>query len=401
MRKLIATEGGHGRSVRVFTEDAGTKSFVRVQWREAGRRRQESWPNTANNRALAKSYAKGVAERLDERRVEPSARLRVSDVFDRWSLANDHWRPRTRALNTDRWKKFQAFAGSALYADRVTPELVDSFRAAMKAQGHAVNQIAEHVKVVKAAYRFARERKLLSENPLAEYRMKIPKDERAKRLPEYTPRECAAILAQLSPKDAKQWRPWAAVVLDAVLGRRQKALLHLRWSDVDLAKRVIVWPAETDKMGEEWTTKLPRDAVRALRVAAVWRARAGYEGPWVFFRPGKGLRDLSNGYARSARQAKRDAAKPDTPWSYSSLNDALHRAADAAGVPRVKGRAMHGFRRMAATTAAELSGNPVEGLAWIGDTDIRMAARYLKPREAAQSALAARVAVPTLNEEGE
>ena len=52
--------GKRGAYVRAFLE----KGLVRVQWKENGRRKTESWRDTPDNRSVAAAFAEGVAEWL-------------------------------------------------------------------------------------------------------------------------------------------------------------------------------------------------------------------------------------------------------------------------------------------------------------------------------------------------
>lgn len=376
-RKLIAKLGSHGRTVRVFEEGP----LVRVQWREAASRRTESWPATASGRKEARAYAKGVEERLARRAPEAPRAVTVGELGEAFVLAHpvpETWRPKTRATFDARWKVWLAFATRERRIDTVTPETLDRFRAAMRAEDYAVNQIANHVQMVKAVWRFAKERKLLAENQIADYRMKLSRDQRKAEIPEWTPAECERILAELSPRKSTGWRAFVAIVLDALLGGRSNALLALEWRDVDLTRRVLRWRPELDKLARDREQPLPREAVYALRVAAVWRRRIGYTGPFIL--PG-------------AQARTRDRK----PWTYQALNQALHEAHARAfpGAPWVPYRAMHGFRRMNVNNVLKLTGDLAKAGQWIGDTDLRTLAKsYVRARPEELRDLSSRVALP-------
>ena len=152
--KTLKQYGEHGRTVRVYTEttNGGTR-YVRVRWREGGRRRTESFHDTRENRERAHAYAKGVAHRLDQRTSAPPPPITLYDLFNRYIAGNPHWRPSQLRNVKARWKKFQAFAGMGRGAHTVTKTMLDEFRAEMAKPGaarsgkaHAVNQIAQHVK---------------------------------------------------------------------------------------------------------------------------------------------------------------------------------------------------------------------------------------------------------------
>lgn len=371
-RKLVKEYGSHGRSVRVFIEtfaDSRRQDLVRVEWREHGKRKTESLPNSRDNQARAKAFAEGVAERLTLHGTVEREALTMHELGERYLLAHptpETWRPKTRRTFLTRWKVWITFARAERVIDTVTPETLDEFRAALRSQEYAINQIVNHVQMIKSVYRFARARKYLAENPIADYVMKLSRDQRRLEVPEWTAEECGKILGELSPRSPKYWRAYVAIALDATLGGRSNALLHLEWRDVDMTKREVRWRPELDKLAKDRPQPLPRDAVRALRIAKVWRARIGYDGPFII--PGD-----------AKRQKHRH--KPLGAYSYQALNQALRNAADRAGVTWIDYRAMHGFRRMVLNNALALTGNLTRAGQFIGDTDMRTLTRsYVRVR---------------------
>lgn len=371
-RKLIKEYGSHGRSVRVFVEtfaDARRQELVRVEWREQGRRRTESLPNSSENRTKAKAFAEGVESRLGLAGAGRIERVTMHALGERYLLAHptpETWRPKTRSTFLGRWKVWLTFATPNRAIDTVTPETLDEFRAALKGQDYAINQVANHIQMVKSVYRFARARKYLVENPIADYAMKLSRDQRRLEVPEWTADECTKILAELSPRSERHWRAYVAIVLDAALGGRSNALLHLERRDVDLAARSVRWRPELDKLAKDRPQPLPRAAVRAIRIAYVWHRRIGYTGPFLL--PG------------DERRRKR-AARAESPYSYQALNQALKNAAERAGVAWIDYRAMHGFRRMVLNNALALTGNLTRAGQFIGDADMRTLTRsYVRVR---------------------
>lgn len=375
--------GLRGKRVRVYTCSTGSGTdLVRVEWREGGRRVRESWVDSRENRKAAKAYGEGVAERLAQRATIVRTRKFVGEVVEAYKLANSHWRLATLKSASYRLKRFLTFCGDSLYIDQVTPELIDEFRAAAKrsptektGKPMAPTQVAACAREVKALTRFAKARKLVSENTLADYKVQMSKDDEKMETQEYTNDQWAKVLAQLDPKNARQWRPYCLVLLAGVLGPRQKALRHLTWADVDLTKRTVKWRKEFDKMGKERVQPMPRDAVYAIRVARVWARRDGYVGPWLFY----GVQE-------------RTRAKP---YGYAALNYQLLSAEDRAGVKHIEYRAMHGLRRTSAGNVFEATGGNLKDAGdWIGDTDLKSLAKYLKTRDTRQQEVAGMVSIP-------
>lgn len=380
-RKEIVRFGKRGAWVRCFLE-AGHE-LVRVQWIPAKGQREktESWPNTPANRAIAKTYAQAVYERLTAPATTPAlVRLTLRELWSRYLTAeSSHLRGKTITNYASRWSKFELFAGRDAFVDTITAETLDEFRQTMRRtvspktkRGHAVNQIAEHVKLVKQVFAWGRKRKLLKENPLLEYTMKVAKDDTKVETVEYSNADWAKILGALDHRNSRQWRAYVAILLAGVLGPRENALLHLEWTDIDLVARTVRWVPRWDKLGRDRLQPLPRDAVRAFRIAAVWRRRQGHTGAHVF-------------------PAVQVRAKGGT-WTAQALTQALHLACKRAGVAESKYQGMHAFRRMAAGNVLELTGNLKQAGEWIGDTDLRVLAKsYLKQRPDQLRAIAAQL----------
>lgn len=351
--------------------------LVRVEWRENGRRKTRSWDDSAEARRNAKAAAKELSRRLQNRGATAVARISVGALFDKYVLANEPtWRRGTLKNARSNWRLFQEVVGPATFADLVTQETLDEVRAALRKRGIAPNQIRACITRVKAVWAWARPRRLLTENVLSDYKNALPKDGPPLDVPEYSPDEVAALMEQLSPRGSRTWRTWAAVLFAAIQGPRQNALLHLEWRDIDFDGRTVTWRAEFDKLGRQRDQALTRDAVRALRVAMVWRRRMGYDGPFVF----------------PAVQERRR----DKPWTYAALAQSLREAEIKAGIAHFKFRGMHGLRRHACRTVLDQTSDINKAAEWIGDNDLRTLKRsYLKPRPQGQRELARTLRMPT------
>lgn len=355
------------------------RTVVRIEWREP-RRKTKSWEDTAEGRRLARAYARGVHDRLQKRGITVIERHTLSDLFDKFVMAKEAgWRPKTRLNALNKWRLFQEVVGPNTAADLVTEETLDEVRRALrlrKPRAIVANQIQKVVALVKEVWKWARRRKLIGENAIAEYENLLPKDGQPLDVPEYTPEECARILANLSYRDSRTWRAAVAIMFDGLLGPRQNALLNVEWRDIDLVARTVTWRAELDKLGRNRVQPLPTEAVFALRIAKVWRARQGYDGRFVFF----------------AVQRER---RGDKPWTYAALIGQLRGAERRAKVPHIKYRGMHGFRRMAVNNVLALTGGDLNAAGnWIGDRDLRTLKRsYIKERPEELRAVARGVSV--------
>jgi integrase len=126
---------------------------------------------------------------------------------------------------------------------------------------------------------------LLERNPLRG--LKLPKERNPLR-----PRiSHEAYLGLLEAALSIDWRFEVALVLANETGHRLSAIRMLRWGDVDLEQRLIVWRAANDKAGIEHVTPLTDDAARVLSKARVQLATIG-DG-WVLPSPVKAGQPVS------------------------------------------------------------------------------------------------------------
>lgn len=122
-------------------------------------------------------------------------------------------------------------------------------------------------------------------------------------------------------------------------GHRLNAIRMLRWSDVDLDEKRIVWRAASDKSGTEHVTPMSGECTEALRRARTRRASIG-DG-WVMPSP----------------------AKSDEPVSRHMLHKWLKRAMRLIGLGDAPGMGYHCFRRK---FASELMWLPLKELMELG-----------------------------------
>lgn len=385
-RKSLYTFGRKRKPdyVRVFKEPAHGVDRVRVQWRENDQTRTESFDDTRKGIAEAKAFAEGVHERLQMREGEPMPPISLRKLFEAHLAAKTtEWRPNTLRLLRWRWGKLELAVGRHTPAHLLTREQLDTLKNTLL-ETHSPNQVRMAIKAVTSVIRWGVDRDLIPPTKVVTYTAKFSKDiaASAPKMDEYKAEDRAKVIAQLDPRDARQWRPWVLSVLFAYCGPRQNAARHLEWRDIDLEAGAITYRLELDKMGSVRVQPMPEPVREAFYVAYGWRCASGYTGPFVFFAPGKGARDLSNSQTLSARQAQRDARKADKPYTYQAYNRALHEAEGRAGVATVKYRAAHGFRRGIAGDVHAKTGSSKTAADWIGDRSTRVVEKhYLLERE--------------------
>jgi hypothetical protein len=394
-RRRIATYGRRGQLVRVFDETVSGTRYVRVQWNEAkgAPLSTESWPYSKLHVETAKGFAQGTDQRLSAGIAPPIADRSVRELADLHIAAFvESWAPKTLQNFRYRWNRFEAFVGRSTAARLITEETLDEFRAKMKVSGIATTQRGETVKAVKQVYRWARRRKLITENPIADYIIKLAKTEKPGEVPEWSPEDTlrlgAQLLSERASRSSRHWRIEVAFFIAVGQGPRQNAMRHLSFDDVNLSgetirhptkadvvlpPRSVWWNPAYDKRGEERVQPLTRGTVRALRIAQVWRRRLQYGGPWVL--PPSHARVLERG----------------DPITYQALNQALRELCDRCDpvVVWIKGRAFHGFRKHAAGEVHRLTNSERSAADWIGDKDIKVVRRhYLKRRAEEQRSVA-------------
>ena len=227
---------------------------VVVQWYERGRRRIESFPNTAECRAEAKAYALGVAEQLAKGPLPTVERLTLRNLWERFSTAEfPHLRLKTQTNYRGHWQKWELFLSREFIAEDARLEHVEQLRAVLTRQGYAISQIHKIVTDIKMVYAWGFRRELLASNRLSLYRFKIAKDARPESPGEYTDDERELLIGAVSPQVSTEWRPWVAFMIANSQGARMNAILHLQLDDCELEGGNITWRARWDKNGRERT----------------------------------------------------------------------------------------------------------------------------------------------------
>lgn len=386
-RKTLAQYGKRTDRVRVLVDR--NRDRIEVLYRDpAGVRRKRVFANTSEGRAEAETWAETYHARRAEIVAAGSVhaarpRLTIRELWARYTESpayTEEIREKTRINYRDRWRHWELFLKPEAIAEETTLDDVDRFRVFAASTGLVQNSIRNTLNVVRVVYNWGTTRKLLAHNEIAVFRWKQPKDVPVFEPEEYTEAEFLALLHATFPVHARTWRVWVALMLVGHHGQRARAVLHLRWEDVDWAAGVIRWPAAYQKQGVALVQPITVEARAALTTAELWRARTGYTGPWVLFAGGgnKRLGEALVGNARHYRRAR--TAGQDTAYTYQALWRALKKAEGRAGVTPKPYRSLHGFRKMVAGNVADRTNDPRLGMEWIGDRDLKQAKRYLKRR---------------------
>lgn len=351
-RKTLAHYGPKGALVRVFTEG----DLVRVQWRGAGGQvKTRSWALNRANLIEAKEWAKGFSE---SRTLPVRERMTLRALYDAFAESEySHLRERTKELYAEHWRYWQLMWASDFVAEDATLDMLIQFRTALEKRNLAVTTIGRAITTIKSVHQWGLAHEHLSRNRLHSYRYRVAKEKRAIPPAEYRAGDFGKLLEALDPKrPGGSWRAYCVLALCGYQGARQRAVLHLRWDDIDFEKRRVHWRPEWDKMGTDRWQPLREPAIATLRIAEAHRT-----GEWVF-----------------------PAAKPNNRepvYSIQSVWCALRAAEVRAGIAHARNRAGHGLRRMLAGDIAAVTGNAMTGLHAIGDTDARQLPRYVQERQ--------------------
>lgn len=351
--KIVATFGPSRSQVRVIIEG----DQVRVRWRVRGARKLRSYPNTPENRANAKAFARGVAEG----REAPTERapLTLRTLWEKYAEAEfPHLRANSQRLYREYYRRWETAWGLHFPVENTTQEMAHQFRRDLTKLKLATSTMRQTIRTVQMIYKWAERNEMLERNRLGLYRFQTAKNDRRETPAEFRGSEFAAIMAQLDPGSISQWRPFVALAICGHQGVRQTAVLHLRWADITGTH--IKWRPEFDKMGHDWEQPLREGTREALVVARKWRETKKYRGEWVLF----------SGSKKNASET----------YSLQSLWTALRKAERRAGITHLTGRAGHGLRKMLAGDVAVMTGDALLAMNSIGDTDVRMAHTYLKKR---------------------
>lgn len=348
--KTIAVYGASRARIRVYVEG----DLVRVRYRNPGRK-TKSWPNTPDNRAIAKAWAKGVAETREN--PSPAEPLTLRALWERYSEAEfPNLRAKSQKLYKEYFARWETMWGKDFIVANTTLPMVTEFRTALTKQGKAISTIRHSIETVKMVYTWGAMQKLIPVSDIALYKFKIGKDARKAPPPEYTDDEYEKLIAQLDANSATESRAWVALTICRQQGVRQTSVLHLKWSDVDFDTATITWRAEWDKMGKEWTQPMRSETARALTIAALPRTKSDYV--------------LPSGSSKNKGSC----------YTIGALYLALRGAEARAGVKHLAGRGGHGLRRLLAGDVNEATGDPALAMMAIND-DVRQAGRYIQKRD--------------------
>lgn len=377
-RKRVATYGRRGSLVRVDeVRRDGVRRYV-VTWGSKGGRQQVSYPGTPAGRQEALAFAEGYeAEARKPKAAQPAPDLTTAELWEHFKAATwPHLRPRSRALYTENWKRWESYFHAGTPAQSMTLANAYEFRASMEATGLATRTIKAAVDCVRMVYNFAERGELIPRNRWHQYRFKVAKEKRTQPRAEYTEAEFLTLWRQFDPTNSKHWRAWVTLGLLGIYGQRQTATLHLQDpADVDEEAGVLIFRAAYNKTGDETHLPILPITREILAVSRQWRATLGITGPWLI----PAARERNNGET----------------YTLQSFWSALENAEKRAGIAKVRFRAGHGFRRgLVGDLLAD--GADIElALKAIGDRDVRMAQHYAVKRnsriEAALGARAARI----------
>ena len=188
----------------------------------------------------------------------------------------------------------QPFFGG-MRAEQVNSTQLERYVEQRRAAGRADSTIKRELTVLKVAFNIARTRT-----------KKVAVVPQFPRLKESAPRqgffehtEYKAMLEAL-PEELKP-----LLVFAFHTGCRRGEILRLKWSQVDLAERIIRLNAGETKNKEGRVIPLAKDVLEVLRMQREIRDRYWSDSPWVFFRhaTGEPLKDFRGGWEAACKKA--------------------------------------------------------------------------------------------------
>ena len=235
---------------------------------------------------------------------------------------------------------------------RFTRPAVENYLSELADQGRSPKTLHNHRSALASFCRFLLDRGVLTADPCRSIRL-APLEQK---LPRYLkPDELTTVL-----RIARERGIWPEVCLALCTGLRLGELIRLQWSDVDLARRVLV--VRKSKSRRPRSVPLSATALEALReqrgridgCAQVFPARQTWRGGWRYVdRP-----RTANWWKRASR----------------ALQAAVPKFTSVIGT----GRAWHLFRHTFASRIAQARPgvSPRKLAAWLGHRDLRTVAIY-------------------------
>jgi hypothetical protein len=367
-RRRLATTGERGQLVRLFeTTRRGVRRYV-VQWGAKQDRHQESFAGTREGKAEAEAFYKAFKAEAEKGASSPASPLTVRQLWMRFlESESGTLRPNTRRLYAEAWRHWENFITPEAIAQDMTVPTIGLFRAALDSAGLATATVQRTITVCRVVYAWAERIELIERNRWHLYRHKIAKDRRTPQRAEFRRDEFLALWRAFDPALPGQWRAFVLTGLLGIYGSRQTELLAgLQWPNI--GEDVAVIPGAYVKTGDEARLPLFPLTRALLAIARAWAEKDGYTGPQVFY-PGS---RVGTGRANASK----------TPhYTIQSYTAALDDAHARAGVPKIRYRAGHGFRRGLVGDLADASGDIHAALLAIGDHDVRMARNYRVRRD--------------------
>jgi integrase len=202
------------------------------------------------------------------RRLKRAAKRTVADL---WAVYESHIRQKNRAWERDRRRwitHIEPALGRKALVDVTRADCQKVVDAAAKGGPIAGNRVAA---LLGALMNFAVQREEIATSP-ARRLVRAPEKSRARILSsEEVPRLIAAIEAEPEP-----WRDQLQMLI--CTAQRRGAVSRMKWSDIDLGRRVWMLPPEDAKNGQATPVSLTPQALEVLQRRHVLRDTSG----WVF-----------------------------------------------------------------------------------------------------------------------
>jgi integrase len=308
MKLWSYTAGSYGNTVVVSERTEG--GYIYARWTEGGKRRVKSLKHRI--KARARNYAHELSDKLAGGCGAANATL--STILLEYSAYHTPSKgAREQSADIRRVAFFTGEWGNKKPGD-ITLKDWDRFIKDRRRNGAGDRTIEADLKWLNSALNWASRWRtdagyLLDENPVRGY--PIP-HEKNPHQPVMTHEMFLAFLSAAAQGEKRDRNKCDLLITANETGRRLSAILGLRWADIDLEKKTVVWREDTDKTGKRSLVPLSDHCAHVLKNR---RSREQLRSVYVFPAPRDKDKPMHRNRAQAwAEQLSEQAGIPWPGW---------------------------------------------------------------------------------------
>lgn len=313
----------------VIATGTATHPTFAIRWWEGSRRKKKSGFRSRTEAADALARIRtglGDGTLVEKRR----AAIGFDQVAREWLDLHSKPNLRSHADNEGRYRGHVAPFFGDMPLTALTPGRILEFRGKLQARGLASRTVNLTMALVRSILRFAVANGHIGVSPtdrLGRGKLMVPLEKTKLAPPIERPEDVGRLLAALTEVGDRTTKPWLPpfFALLTYTGLRFGEAIALRWSDVDLDRRIITVRRSWDGPTKGGKQRLVPIAEALAPVLAAWRLADPWRGALVFTSPDGGL---------------------FTHGSVTAWNTALWSACDRAGIRRIR---IHDLRHVFAS----------------------------------------------------